>query len=103
MLCELFLKSLLSVSQVCRVERLLSSKYWTMGVPSHTWHLISILSIHCVTYLTYIWLYIQINRTKSTGTNWQPGANSRVCSCHFRDGYPTPENPDPTENLGKLS
>ena len=29
-----------------------------------------------------------------------PNSHSRVCSAHFRDGKPTEENPDPTEELG---
>lgn len=44
-----------------------------------------------------------MNRTDpSTGKSWQPTRNSRVCSCHFLDGFPTACNPDPSLHLGKL-
>ena len=46
------------------------------------------------------WLQL-LNRTKTNSKKlWAPGKSSRVCSKHFIDGYPTEENPYPTENLG---
>lgn len=41
-----------------------------------------------------------INRSDpDTGESWAPKSHSRVCSKHFPDGKPTPENPNPIENL----
>jgi hypothetical protein len=51
----------------------------------------------------FLHVYLQINRKEiSSGKNWQPTENSRVCSQHFVDGQPTPEHPDPSLDLGKL-
>ena len=41
-----------------------------------------------------------IKREKRKGKVWTPKNSSRVCSVHFKDGQPTNENPDPTEDLG---
>ena len=41
-----------------------------------------------------------MKREVKKGKPWIPNSHSRVCSAHFRDGKPTEENPDPTENLG---
>ena len=41
-----------------------------------------------------------IKREKTKGKVWTPKNSSRVCSVHFKDGQPTNENPDPTEDLG---
>ena len=41
-----------------------------------------------------------IKRETRKGKVWTPKKCSRVCSVHFKDGQPTKENPDPTEDLG---
>ena len=41
-----------------------------------------------------------IKREIRKGKVWTPKNSSRVCSVHFKDGQPTNENPDPTEDLG---
>ena len=41
-----------------------------------------------------------IKREIRKGKVWTPKNSSRVCSVHFKDGRPTNENPDPTEDLG---
>jgi hypothetical protein len=41
-----------------------------------------------------------INRQDTSGKNWVPNYDSRVCSKHFVDGKPTAENPNPTLALG---
>lgn len=41
-----------------------------------------------------------VNRKGKKGKIWQPNNNSRVCSDHFPDAQPTPQNPHPTLNLG---
>ena len=41
-----------------------------------------------------------IKREKTKEKVWTPKNSSRVCSVHFKDGQPTNENPDPTEDLG---
>eukprot|EP00112_Aurelia_sp_Birch-Aquarium-sp1_P013366 Seg2834.5 transcript_id=Seg2834.5/GoldUCD/mRNA.D3Y31 product="hypothetical protein" pseudo=true protein_id=Seg2834.5/GoldUCD/D3Y31 len=41
-----------------------------------------------------------INRATKRGADWTPGQSDMVCSKHFVDGKPTPENPMPTLNLG---
>lgn len=41
-----------------------------------------------------------INRKTPSGANWHPSEDGRVCSVHFKDGEPTEQNPDPTEELG---
>ena len=41
-----------------------------------------------------------IKREIRKGKLWTPKNSSRVCSVHFKDGQPTNENPDPTEDLG---
>ena len=41
-----------------------------------------------------------IKREIRKGKVWTPKNFSRVCSVHFKDGQPTNENPDPTEDLG---
>ena len=40
-----------------------------------------------------------IKRKIRKGKLWTPKNSSRVCSVHFKDGQPTNENPDPTEEL----
>ena len=46
------------------------------------------------------WTKLVNRKNMKTGKNWQPSKDSRVCSCHFPDGQPTPANPDPILNLG---
>ncbi|XP_069121866.1 uncharacterized protein [Argopecten irradians] len=41
-----------------------------------------------------------LQRKGSSGCNWLPKDDSRVCSLHFVDNEPTLENPYPTLNLG---
>ena len=41
-----------------------------------------------------------MNRTTAPKTAWTPGQSDLVCSCHFVDGMPTLQNPDPTLKLG---
>ncbi|XP_069126931.1 uncharacterized protein [Argopecten irradians] len=41
-----------------------------------------------------------VNRKSSKSKNWQPNADSRICSSHFIDGAPSAENPIPTLLLG---
>ncbi|XP_046336504.2 uncharacterized protein LOC124118438 [Haliotis rufescens] len=41
-----------------------------------------------------------VNRQDGSGQLWSPKKDSRVCSLHFVDGRPTPENPYPSLNLG---
>jgi len=41
-----------------------------------------------------------IYRQGEDGKNWTPASYSRICSVHFVDGKPTPQNPYPTLNLG---
>ena len=41
-----------------------------------------------------------IKREIRKGKVWTPKNSSRVCSVHFKDGQPTNENRDPTEDLG---
>ena len=41
-----------------------------------------------------------MNRTTARKTAWTPGQSDLVCSCHFVDGMPTLQNPDPTLKLG---
>ena len=45
------------------------------------------------------WLKL-VNRQGAKAKKWDPDRNARVCSLHFLDGCPTPENPDPTLHLG---
>lgn len=42
----------------------------------------------------------QIRRTAKGNKEWSPGQSDMVCSCHFVDGRPTLENPNPTIELG---
>ena len=42
----------------------------------------------------------KIKREIRKGKVWIPKNFSRVCSVHFKNGQPTNENPDPTEDFG---
>ena len=46
-----------------------------------------------------IWIKL-VNRVGSNNKLWEPSKDNRICSLHFADGKPTPENPNPTLNLG---
>lgn len=41
------------------------------------------------------WVKLVNRKDPKTGKNWQPNADSRVCSKHFVDGKPTTLNPSP--------
>ena len=41
-----------------------------------------------------------MKRVKPGNSRWSPCASDRVCSVHFIDGISTPNNPDPSQNLG---
>ncbi|XP_071480907.1 uncharacterized protein [Diadema antillarum] len=41
-----------------------------------------------------------VNRKSTSGKNWAPTPNDRICSRHFKDGEPTEAWPNPTEFLG---
>ena len=43
---------------------------------------------------------LSIKKTTTTGKNWENQMHDRVCSRHFPDGKPTPENLDPILELG---
>lgn len=45
------------------------------------------------------WIHA-VNRKTRSGSTWSPSADDRICSFHFKDREPTPQNPVPTENLG---
>lgn len=42
------------------------------------------------------WVKIVNRKDPKTGKNWEPNADSRVCSKHFLDGKPTSLNPSPS-------
>lgn len=46
------------------------------------------------------WIKAVYRLDTSTGKNWCPGPDDRVCSAHFVDGLPTAHHPNPTINLG---
>lgn len=50
-------------------------------------------------YARSIWVK-NVYRKNLDGTNWQPNIDSRVCSKHFVDGYPSLDNPYPTLCMG---
>uniref|UniRef100_A0A8C6WRK7 THAP-type domain-containing protein n=1 Tax=Neogobius melanostomus TaxID=47308 RepID=A0A8C6WRK7_9GOBI len=48
------------------------------------------------------WIKSVNRKDEVTGKNWQPKADSRICSVHFIDSKPTVKHPVPTLNLGYL-
>lgn len=41
-----------------------------------------------------------VYRVNTDGSNWQPNENTRICSHHFVDGFPSVTNPFPTLSMG---
>ena len=38
--------------------------------------------------------------TKHSWKSWQPNKDARICTLHFKGGFPSQENPNPSELLG---